>query len=283
MKKESGQAYYEDARAVENPISSIFDLSEDVAKQAPVIRSLVRYASAFIAIWLFVNLILMLALLGQGQLFLFLIMVGLFIIGLVSIVLLRRMSRFFRYYEARHRSIKAIREMDPMVYAPKGNTATERFLAYMRGHNKALFGKEVVVAMPGIVQGQHGTGYSFDTYVKEEPGFLWNLFSLGKHGFAIYVKHFDHSPQVAEIKAFKDAVQDVTARTNIPPSRVVALWERKEDEILRDDVYHFIMSQPIKGKHIIRKYTCSMEVVSETDGSYDFIPHISNIMQVGFR
>ncbi len=268
-----GDNMEKDSRAVENPISSIFDLSEDVAKQAPVIKSMVKYASAFIFIWLFVNFILMLVFLGSNFL-LFLIMVGVFITGIMAIILLRRMSRFFKYYVARHRSITAVREMDPMVYAPKGNNAIERFMTFLRGHNKDLYGTNVEVAMPGIVQGQLGKSYSFDTYIKESPGTLWNIFGLGKHGFSIYVKYFDHSPTINEIKAFKDAVEDVTARTRVPPSRVVALWERKEDEILSDDTYKFVMENMVKGKHRVRTFACSMEIVSETDGTYDFIPYM---------
>ncbi len=263
-----------DARAVENPISAIFDLSEDVAKQAPVIRSMVRYASAFIAIWLFVNFLIMLAVLSNNFI-LFLIMFGLFIIGIVAMILIRRMNRFFKYYVARHSSISSVREMDPMVYAPEGNTPAERFMSYLRAHNKALYGTNVEAAMPGIVQGQEGKSYSFDIHIKEAPGSMWNVFGLGRHGFAVYVKYFDHSPTLAGMKAFKDAVEDVTARTRIPPSRVVALWERKEDEILADDVYRFVMDQMVQGKHRVRTFACSMEIVSETDGTYDFIPYMS--------
>ena len=113
-----------DARAVENPISAIFDLSEKVAKQAPVIKSMVRYASAFIIVWLIVSFFLILALLAQGIVFMFLIMLALFVVGFVALILLRRMNRFFRYYAARHRAIKAVRDMDPMVYVPRGKTPT---------------------------------------------------------------------------------------------------------------------------------------------------------------
>ena len=136
----------QDARAVENPISAIFDLSEDVARQAPVIRSMVRYASAFIIIWLIVALFLVLALLVGRNWFFLLIMLSLFVIGVVSVVLLHRMNRFFKYYVARQRSIKAVRDMDPMVYAPQGKTVTERFVTYLRGHNPAIARRDVDVS-----------------------------------------------------------------------------------------------------------------------------------------
>ncbi len=265
-----------DARAVENPILSIFDLSEDVAKQAPVIRSMVRYASAFIIVWLIISFFLILALLSSGNLILFLIMVALFVVGLVAIILLRRMDRFFKYYVARQRSIKAVRDLDPMVYAPQGKTSTERFVTYLRAHNPAMFGRNVEAAMPGIVQGNQGSQYSFDAFIREPAGGLWKLFGLGRHGFAIYVKRFDSNPRGKEVQAFKRAVEDVTARTKIPPTRVVVLWERKEGEVLDDKVYSFIMTQPVRERHRFRKIVCNLEVVSETEGTYDFIPFMVN-------
>ncbi len=265
-----------DARAVENPISSIFDLSEDVAKQAPVIRSMVRYATAFIVVWLIISFFLILALLSSGNFILFLIMVALFVTGLVAVILLRRMNRFFKYYVARQKAIKAVRDLDPMVYAPKGKTSTERFVTYLRSHNPSLFGRNVEVAMPGIVQGNQGSQYSFDAYIREPAGGLWKLFGLGRHGFAMYVKRFGSTPRGKEVQAFKSAVEDVTARTKIPPSRVVILWERKEEDKLDDKLYQYIMTQPVTERHRFRKFVCNLEIVSEMEGTYDFIPFMVN-------
>lgn len=48
-----------DVRAVENPISAIFDLAEEVNEQAPKIRRLIGYSRLFIGIWLFANFIIL--------------------------------------------------------------------------------------------------------------------------------------------------------------------------------------------------------------------------------
>jgi hypothetical protein len=266
----------QDARAVENPISAIFDLSEDVARQAPVIRSLVRYASAFIIVWLFVSLILILVLLAHREVFLLLIMLSLFVIGVVSVILLHRMTRFFKYYVARQRSIKAVRDMDPMVYAPQGKTVTERFVTYLRGHNPAIAQRDVEVAMPGIVHGQQGMEYRFDAYIREPSKGLWKSLGIGRHGFAIYIKHFVGPPTIEGVHALRGAVEDVGARSKIPPTRVVALWERGEDQTIDDRVYNYVIGQPIVLRHRFRRFTCNLEIVSETEGRYDFIPYMVN-------
>jgi hypothetical protein len=44
-----------DARAVENPITAIFDLAEEVEAQAPKIRRLLRYSRAFVSVWLLLD------------------------------------------------------------------------------------------------------------------------------------------------------------------------------------------------------------------------------------
>jgi type IV secretory pathway TrbD component len=51
-----------DTRAVENPISAIFDLAEDVNEQLPRIRKVLRYTRVFVSIWLLVDALFIVAL-----------------------------------------------------------------------------------------------------------------------------------------------------------------------------------------------------------------------------
>ena len=50
-----------DVRAVENPISAIFDLAADVQEKAPEMKKLVTYSRAFFYIWLFVDFLIIIA------------------------------------------------------------------------------------------------------------------------------------------------------------------------------------------------------------------------------
>ncbi len=59
-----------DVRAVENPISAIFDLAEEVNNQAPKLRKLIGYSRLFIGIWLFANFIMLVFLARQPLLML---------------------------------------------------------------------------------------------------------------------------------------------------------------------------------------------------------------------
>ena len=49
-----------DVRAVENPITAIFDLAEDVERQAPKVHRLLAYTRAFIWVWLILDAFLVL-------------------------------------------------------------------------------------------------------------------------------------------------------------------------------------------------------------------------------
>ena len=44
-----------DVRAVENPISAIFDLAEDVNERLPKIRKVVSYTRVFVSVWLVID------------------------------------------------------------------------------------------------------------------------------------------------------------------------------------------------------------------------------------
>jgi hypothetical protein len=57
-----------DARAVEDPITAIFDLAESVDRQTPKIRRMLRYVRVFVSLWLILDFVLIIvsAALGQG-------------------------------------------------------------------------------------------------------------------------------------------------------------------------------------------------------------------------
>lgn len=76
-----------DIRAVENPITAIFDLAEDVERQAPNVHRLLSYTRAFIWVWLILDAFLVLVVSAANviALLLLLLLFGLFLIrGSVS-------------------------------------------------------------------------------------------------------------------------------------------------------------------------------------------------------
>lgn len=315
-------------RAVENPISAIFDLAEEVNEQAPTLRKLIGYSRFFIAAWLFVDFLLILVISPQqaavrlplmGVLFLaavslrwapgrvsrgFLLgvivvdglvlaltfgmnfflgglLATLFVLGIVILSLMKDVREFFRYYVLRHRAIQSVREEDPVVYVPQGEDAVERLLQYFRGRHPEIRdqAQKGTVQAPAVLRGRSGLLYQFDAVVRGAPSPLWRPFGLGESGYAIYVKAFDGSPSVKDLDALKEAVEDVSKAEKVPPTRVIALWTPAEEEALSDEAYDFLTSQVVTYRRGGQEYRCSLELIMEApDGTYDFIPHVTDAL-----
>ncbi|MEW5936419.1 MAG: hypothetical protein AB1665_01180 [Candidatus Thermoplasmatota archaeon] len=266
----------QDPRAVENPIGAIFDLSEDVVQQAPLISRAVRYATLFMLVWLVINFLLILGFLFDRALFFFILAAALFVIGLAALLMLRRTSSFFRYYVVRHAAIKAVRDADPLIYAPSGSTPAERLAFHLRSVSAHLNEPQVEFAIPGVVEGQTRVRYKFDLYAHREPSALWRLLGLGDPGLSVFVKVFDRKPSAEDITAFRAAVEDVTSRTRIQPMRVIALWTNPSGEVLDDAAYAALMKNQVKFTGRLLRSSCAIELISErAGGEYDFIPFIA--------
>lgn len=267
-----------DIRAVDNPISAIFDLAEDVNKEIPRIRKLVTYATIFIGIWLVVCFILMFAtifknlLLGAGLLVLF-------IIGILALAMLRNLSDFIKYYALRHAAIVRVRNDDPVIFAPKGDTSVLRLLEFIRMRNpnmsSAILSRQYLV--PAILKGRSGVFYNFDGYLSSKPGSLWSLLGLGYPGYQLFIKAFVTPPRPEDLLALKKAAEDVSSDNKIPPSRVIALWSRRSDQDLSEDSYHLLMGTTMVFHHRGKRYASSLELIIENeDGSYEFIPYVAD-------
>jgi hypothetical protein len=264
-----------DPRAVENPISAIFDLSEDVVAQAGDIGRAVRYATVFMGVWLVVNFLLVVIFFFNFNLLLFGLCAAVLILGAVSLAMLRKVSAFFSYYVVRHAAIKAVRDADPLVYAPQGATPAERLLAHLRATTPQL-SSGVEFAVPGIVEGANRLQYKFDVYAKREPGALWKLLGVGEPGLALFVKIFETKPRPEDVVAFRKAVEGVCARTGAPPLRAIILWLNRAGDGLDDDTYAALMSNQVRLSGTFSSAACAIEMITELPtGEYDFAPFMA--------
>lgn len=265
-----------DIRAVENPISAIFELADDVNKEAPKIRKLVTYATIFIGFWLLLDFILILATIGSNPL-IGIILIGFFILGIATIALIRQLNDFFKYYAMRHNVILAVRDADPVLYVPKGNTPLDRLRSYLGARNPEMMRSLFSAQSPIVLRGKSGLMYQFDLQVSVDHGILWGFFGMGYPGYQLFVKLFNAAPRVEDLTAMKRAVEDVCASTRMPPSRVIALWTRAKDQDLSEAAYEMLTGSSIQFIHMGRTFISSMELVIENeDGTYEFIPFIAD-------
>jgi len=268
-----------DIRAVDNPISAIFDLAEEVNEEVPRVRKLVTYATVFMGIWLLIDFALVLATLG-GMFVVSLLLMALFVIGILALAMLRNLNDFMRYYSLRHAAIQRVRNDDPIIYAPKGDTAVLRLFEYLRQRNPSM--QAAITARsyqtPAILKGVTGVFYNFDGYLSSSSSALWKTLGFGYPGYQLFIKVFGNSPRPEDLRALKASAQDVANATKMPPSRVIALWTRKAAQDLSDEAYEELTSAPIVFSHRRSKFASSLELFIENeDGTYEFIPFIADV------
>jgi len=274
MKAEREDVSPDDIRAVENPISAMFDLADQVSNEAPRVRKLVRYASFFVGFWLLLNFIFLLATIGNPIIFAFLFIM--FVLGILALVSLRNLNDFFKYYTMRHGFIRSVRDADPVVLVPKGNTAVDRLKIYLATRIPAMAPALNNSHGPAMMKGRSGMFYQFDAVISSKPSLTWTLLGTGYPGYQLFVKWFEHAPRPEDIAAMKRAVEDVSVVEKKPASRVIMLWSRKADEDIKEDAYNQILATTILSKHRGKRFACSMELIVEnSDGTYEFIPFIS--------
>lgn len=270
-----------DARAVENPISAIFDLAEDVLRQAPKVRKSVKYATIFIVAWLIINFLFTLLFFFARSILFFLLFLALLIVGILALKWLRELGHFFSYYVIRHRAIRSIRDEDPIVYIPKGQDLVQRlliYLSYRNPHVQQGLRRPGMFQAQAILRGKSGVMYTFDGFLQIRPSSFWKLFGTGYPGYTLFIKVYDHPPRLLEMQSLKNAAEDVSQAISIPPSRIIAVWRAKEGESVTDDVYEFVTTQVAMFSHRGSRFSSTLEIITESeDGTYDFIPYVSEV------
>ncbi len=209
------------------------------------------------------------------------ILVPIFFLGLLALGNLREIGEYFDYYTLRHRIVKGVRDADPVVRIPEGRDPVQRILAFLAGQSRevqGLLGAPGAVVAPATLRGRSGYPHALDAYVQKSPTGLRGWAGIGSPGFAIFVRAYPAPPALADLQALKRAVEDVTAVSGIPPSRVIALWRAEGDAHLSDDAYAFLTREVVHVAGLGRESACSLQSIAETgDGTYDFIPFIPEV------
>jgi len=289
-----------DPTAVENPISALFDLAEQVSEKAPYVRKNFWYSILFVGLWLGFSIVMLLSVLFSGLVVAALIFLFICVSGVVAFRMLYFDHKFFDYFSRRYNAIKLVRDGNPFRYMPQGDTPVERLLNHLMETHELLH--RILQKYPetlrpsAIIKGRSGAAYRIDAYL-EIPGksHVWKDMSrnLGeqslpvrvawrgasRRGYALFIKVFDTAPTLREITALEQAVNDVTALTGIPP-RVIALTEGGTGE-LPEDLYRHITEESVpvtvrKGIVGRKTFGYTVQTVSGVDGCYDMVPFIAS-------
>lgn len=270
-------------KSMENPISAIFDLAEDVNKRVPKLKEWSFYALIFVVIWLFVNLVFVLITLGQGNILGMVLLIAILITGIIALMMLFELRDFLDYFVKRHRAIKTVREGNPIAKIPEGNSISERYLNYLKINNSTF--REFVFKNPKALQFNakvSGERYShnFNVFVFKKPSFIYKYFGIDlfgylDKGYALFIKEYEKI-SLLELQNFIFEIEDVCNAIGVVLSRVVILT-RIGEEGVAEDVYDYIINKKYSMKIKGRNYVPDIQIVSEIKGNYDFVPIIPEI------
>lgn len=267
-----------DARAVENPISAVFDLADDVYDLTPKMRKMIRYATIFIffsLIWTFILAIVFLVLFFWFGIFL----LALLIVGAIALRLLRTNRKFLIYFEQRHRAIKSVRESNPEVKVPPGNAPVDRMIAYLKERNPEV--REVLrrgALRTGTSLNLRSGKYNLDGYAYLPPALMWRLFGTDYSGFTLYIKSFDKVPTMADIKRLESVIKENSRLTGVAPGRIVVVLPQSAEGNISDVLYEYVTKHSIETRYFFSEKHCALQLAIESkDGTYDFIPFVADM------
>jgi len=251
-----------------DPARALVGLARDVEEQAPQLDRMLKWGSAF-ALLLAGFVVLQVGLVATG---LSTLLGGWAppVIGLqaaavacvaASIAVLAEIMGFLRYYMARTRSLEAFEALAPCP-VPSGTGPVERYLQCLEA--QGVLGEGAVPTMDVELDGSVGRRHRFDV-------------SVGGPGRRVLLRAFQGMPTLDEVRALREAAEDVAARDGALPRRVVALvvpgGGGGGDADIPDDVYRFVLNSLILDSTGSRAR--SVQVVSECEGFYCPVPFVA--------
>ncbi|HHD16274.1 MAG TPA: hypothetical protein ENK47_06150 [Euryarchaeota archaeon] len=269
-------------RGVEDPISGTFNLAETISSRSGRILFLSRFALYFVWLSIILYFLLMLAVLSQGNIFMFLVLLSLLVTGIITASLLTTLRKFLYESTLRYSAIKAMREGPPAYSIPRGRNMTERFIRYLRKNNAML--KRMLKHRPELlrkdsyVAGRSTKRHHFDAFILRRPSLFHRLFHRGYPGYSLYVREYENPPGFDDLKSLLDELHDIFRRTGVYPNRVVMLYKAGSNYRGIDDrLYDRLTAGKIslKGK---RKQRINLQLAVELrSGHYEFIPFIPEL------
>jgi hypothetical protein len=264
-----------------NPIFAMMDIVEESMHELPQFLRLIRFCAYFLSIIaIFILAVLIISLTGAGNLifeFGFLeIVLGFLAFTLIILALLYLLDaeRLFNFLEVRHNIIDSIRFRED-IHIPEGKDPLSRLITYLGERDpyirstaldqKSTFRRNITLT--GLSGAKHG----FDAYFSGTNVLTAQSVCLGMPmgRFSVFIRVFKDDITQNDIVGLREAALDVCTKERAFPLRIIALqWVIKE---LADDVYEFVLDNPIQTKNILTH----IEIISEDVDVYSFIPMIS--------
>jgi len=250
--------------ALTDPAAVLMSLVSEVEEQMPQLARMNKYMAAFAAMLLaFLGAQFALYAMGLSlahgplQVATLALQAEAAVMVTVSLGLLMEVGRFLRYIRGRHRAMEAL-ALTPPCPVPPGPDAVARFMRCMAA-TEDLVGWDEGATRPMVFEGLEGRQHAFDA-------------AAGGPGSRVLVRAFDRAPTLEEVRALRQAAEDVARRDGRLPRRVVALVREGEADV-PDEVYAFLLGSPIMDARGER--TRTLQVVSECEGYYCPVPFVA--------
>jgi hypothetical protein len=264
---------------IKNPIFAMLDLVEESMHELPQIIKLIEYSKFIIWLIFLFSIILVIDKIIFFQnlpfelnwLEIMFVIIGLsLLIPLASNVLIESLW-FFKYLSTRHRIIDNIRFRTD-ISIPKGKDQLDRLKEYLMNNDPYISessrSTSSTFKMNQKLEGSGGRRYSFDAVLLGEhrPSRRTSTLEVPLGKFAVFIKKFKDDPSKADLKKFRDEVQEICTKTNTFPLRIIALQSSIGE--LPEDVYEYVLENPL----IIKNCMTHMEIIAEDGSIYSFIP-----------
>ena len=268
-------------RGVEDPISGIFNLAEEVSSRSETLLFYSHFALIFTLFALFFVFILIFAV---KNIFFRMVLVAIFIMGIISLLLISSLRGFLKDFAYRYSAIKAMREGPPAVAVPTGKNMTDRFLAYLKENNRAfrrlLKKTPEVLRKDAYIKGGSGKRYHYDAFILLKPPLLSRLLKRGE-GYALFIKELKHIPRGEDIERILNELDDIYRAHGVLPARVSIIFRAPPSyRGIPEDLYRTLVDEGVylpgrRGKRL------NFQVVAELeDGTYEFIPVIPDLPNI---
>ncbi len=273
--------------AVGDPIEALFNLSEDVAHAAPRIRRDFLWGALISLFFLGVLGAVVVVLVSvafsapRGEVPAYGIAVLLVVVFIYIAV--RGLLGAWRGWTLlgdflrKHEAIRAVKNLDPIVRTPSGDTILSRYAQYLKSDDlsvKAIISKNPDAwQSPLEVKDTHGRIIKFDIGVVDRGSWSYRLAGIGRSGRTLLVREVPIIPTLDDIEKLLREAKIVGDSVGSHAERLVFL--SKTADALPDPVYDRLVGPPQLVRRGVIRRPCVVAVVSEaSDGTYDFTPHI---------
>ena len=238
----------------ENPMVGLLELISVTSDHSKKISKTLKFVIGFISLWYLAGIIYLsiqtyrFGIDANSWEFDWLLPGGIdLVIAILATALILILNGQFDFIHARYTSIDyALRSQSLTI--PNARTPIDSYVKYLSSNqnykylnNKALWKK----------------GKYFDLEVETKKGM-------------ILLKYLKRIPQLVDVKKLKDHVNQHYSNRQL--NLVILLFKESLTEPLPDDLYNYVIENPIKFDNKI----CNIQLVIEcNDGKYDFIPIIS--------